>query len=380
MKKVGLITIHKVFNCGSSLQALATKKTVENLGFECSVIDYAYPNHYHKRVSKGLSPYYPNKFTFMERVRMHFFHKWTNHYQQKRDKLKNFNERYLSLTCPYPDRESLFNNKPDFDVYITGSDQVWNPRYLYEDTTFYLPFISNKPKIAFSASFGVTSLTEEYSQIIRPLLQQYDYISTRELSGVEIINKIVGRNAICTCDPTLLLNLTEWLEYTNKDPLIKGKYILCYILTYTSDPYPYILNLIKQIKRLTGYKIVIIDDNGRYWFRQGYKGMHSVGPEDFINLFAYASFVITTSFHGTAFALNFNKDFYSVVSPSSNDERQSSLLKNVGAFDRLVKYGDPLPLKDTIFIKNWDSINREIEVIRHYSLDYIEAALNNVLK
>ena len=377
MKTVGIITIHGINNFGSLLQSYATQKIVERLGYKPQIINYTYPNEYHLNEIKNKSPYASFNPTFWERIRMGIYNRTIAKKERKtkRELFKRSQKELLHLTKEYPNQQSLKDNPPVFDIYLTGSDQVWNPRYMYSDCTFLLDFITNVPKIAFSASFGSTNIQEEYKNLYRPLLNEYCSISLREKSGVGLVKDICAKDSVCTCDPTLLLTGEEWTEVFNEAPLIKGEYILCYILTYTANPYPYASRFIKHIQKHLKKKVVILDENGMYWMDFRYKSFQCYGPRDIINLFQNASFIISSSFHGAAFSVNFKKDFYSLFPPGVQDERQESLLKIIGAEDRFIRVGDQFPSPNSFQIQHWDRISANLDGYRQESINYLSNAL-----
>ena len=379
MKSIGLITIHGINNFGSLFQAYATQTMVERLGYSCEIINYKYPNSYHIQRAREKSLYASVKLTFTQRVRMHFYHKYFEKKvnKQKHNLYNQVREKLLKVSRVYENMKSLVNDPPKYNIYLTGSDQVWNPRYLYEDTTFLLSFVNSPNKIAFSASFGATEIDVLHQKIMKPLLLEYKKISTRENSGVRLVQEICGKDAICTCDPTLLLSGEDWNKVFDEEPLVKGDYILCYILTYTANPYPYAYQFVKHIKKTLGMKVVFIDDEGLYWCDFRNKSLRVYGPDDIINLFEHASFIISSSFHGAAFSINFKKDFYSIFPYGVKDERQESLLKIVGAEDRLIRVGDPFPTKDDIRIKKWDNINMRLQEYVSRSIEYLRDSLSS---
>lgn len=383
MKKVGLITIHGICNFGSVFQTYALQKKVESFGYDCEVINYKYPNEYHKSKYIGKNPYAnvnKVKETYFDIWRKRFYYrlKLAERYSQKMvQKYKYFVDTFLKTSSEYPTMESLVDCDGKYDIYLTGSDQVWNPRYLYEDVTYLLPFTESKNKIAFSASFGTSDISDEYKDLYRPLLSQYKHISTREQSGTILLNDICSKPAQCTCDPTLLLNGDEWRKLIIGKPLVRGKFILCYVLKYTSDPYPYASDLIEYIRKQLGYKVVCIDDPDKYWLHPRFINKNGCGPLDLLNLFENASFIISSSFHGAAFSINLKKDFYSILPPNINDERQESFLKKVGAEDRIIRVGDPMPNPNELRVKNWDEISNKLNDFRKESLTYLENALND---
>lgn len=382
MKTVGIATIHAINNFGSLLQAFATQVVVERIGYKTSIINYKYPNEYHLSEYKKKSPYAICKQNFAMRLKLALYARtcMKRNAQRKQMLFQRERERLLVETSLYSTMQSLRDCPPKFDIYLTGSDQVWNPRYMCGDNTYFLDFIKDVPKIAFSASFGTTSLTEEEKGYIRPLLNQYSSISLREQSGVTMVEDICGKESQCTCDPTLLLTGEEWGNIFDDEPIIKGDYILCYILTYTANPYPYATKLIKHIQKHLNKKVVILDETGRYWLDFKYQSFRSYGPREIINLFKNASFIISSSFHGAAFSVNFQKDFYSLFPKGVKDERQESLLKLIGAENRFIHVGDPLPSPSTLKIQNWESISEKLNTYRQHSINYLTSALANAAK
>lgn len=382
MKTVGITTIHGINNFGSLLQTYATQCIIERLGYQPTIINYRYPNEYHLELNRQHNPYATYKAPFRMRLRRALYCRLLSaKVNQKKDILfKKEQKALLTLTEQYEDQESLRKNPPKFDIYLTGSDQVWNPRYMYDDCTYMLDFIHNVPKVAFSASFGTTDLDDEHKRIYRPLLEEYSSISLREQSGVGIVKDICGKDAECTCDPTLLLNGEEWSQVFNDEPIIKEEYILCYVLTYTANPYPYATTFIKHIQKHLKKRVVMLDETGLYWMDPTCKSYQCYGPRDIINLFQNASFIISSSFHGVAFSINFKKNFYSLFLRGVKDERQESLLKIVGAEDRFICVGDLLPEPSTFDIKDWDGITEKLNEYRRKSKNYLSKALDEASK
>lgn len=378
IKTVGIITIHKICNFGSLLQAFATQRIVERLGYKPQIINYKYPNEYHTAENLKHSPYADLYLPLGARLRLAIYNRLiAKKNNAKKNKLfDEVQKKLLYQTIEYKNSAALRQNPPKFDIYLTGSDQVWNPRYMYEDCTYLLDFVHGVPKVAYSASFGTNRLEQKYKILYSPLLNEYMSISIRETSGIRLINELYNKKAECTCDPTLLLTGNEWRDIFNDRPLIKGEYILCYVLTYSTNPYPYASSFIKYIQRNLNRKVVVLDEIGMYWMDGRYKSYRCYGPIEVINLFRYASFIITSSFHGVAFSINFNKDFYSIVN-DTEDERQVNLLKIVGVEDRIIRVGSPLPKLSSFKIKEWDDINSKLDDFRKHSLHYLSEALNH---
>ena len=200
--------------------------------------------------------------------------------------------------------------------------QIWNPTCIKGDGVFLLDFVTNgKRRISYASSFAQAKLEEKFRKDMADSLRGFFSIAVRESNGVKIVKKLIGKDVPITLDPTLLLRKDDYGPLIKQSSLhIQKPYMLVYILQYAYDPYPYALDF--SAKQHLGIKDMI--------------HLHdAVGPAEFLSLFANASFVITTSFHGTAFALNFGVPFYSLLNDkSSSDDRMGNLLRLCGMEDR----------------------------------------------
>ncbi len=330
--KIGIITMHKVLNYGSALQAYALQKIVSDAGYEVELIDYIFPN---KKGKKSIVSIIKKIFLYI------LFGVSTGKKQKK------FNHFYDEFYCcskqVYYSPQDLAKCPPIYDVYITGSDQVWNPIHIKNDNSFLLDFVPDvAAKISYASSFSTKDIDDTLLPRYAKYLSRYKCLSVREQSGADLVCKIISKRADIVCDPTLLLNKENWKTLISKQkPLIKKPYILAYILRYAYDPYPEINKILSDIQRLfSGMHIVFLDWSFVNSFRKGASVMKNAGPVDFINLVSNASFIVTTSFHGTAFAINLEIPFYSVVSKYNKDTRMTDLLDVVGAQDRAICYDD----------------------------------------
>lgn len=340
-KTVAIITMHRVFNYGSILQAVALSNFLKTNRYNPLVVDYKFPNDYHSSIAsrKAVDP------------TISWFRQHINGLCNRviksdvEHKIKGFTDylNQLSLTQSYNNEEELIKSPVKADIYLTGSDQVWNPRYVGKDLSFLLSWVPKKlgrRKVSYGASFGAKQLDHEHVAYIEPLLKDYDAISTREEN--EILPSIGLKNNV-VLDPIFLLNREEWSKSINASPIVKGEYILCYIIGYSYNPFPYADKVIKHIKKKKGYKVIMVPGEPLNILR-GYKIMNDCTPTEILNLFYNASYIITSSFHGTAFAINFGIPFTTIVDDESdNDNRQESLIKRVGLGTQgILKKGTPI--------------------------------------
>ena len=389
MKSVGIVTMHKVLNYGSALQAYALQRKIDELGFKATIIDYLYPNKFHCERQK--IPYYPKKSmarfaamallgVLVKLLRISSRQKKANaaikrFFQQRA--FRSFYQKYFNLSREYASAESLGQIHEKFDIYMTGSDQVWNPQYMVGDTNFLLGFAPrNALKCSYAASFSGKDVSDEMQPLYRKFLEQYQFISVREKSASNVVEKLIGKAPEVVCDPTLLLNRDEWTRLCVDRPLVNGKYLLVYILHYSFDPYPSILSLVDMLARERNLKVVVL-----HGLKDGYSiensiSFDSIGPLEFLRLFRDASLVVTTSFHGTAFALNFARDFYSVIKrKDGSDNRIADFLSVCGAEHHLVEMNDLENLQES----SVTAIESEkLMEFRDRSIAYLREKLMNV--
>lgn len=377
MKSVGIITMHKVWNAGSALQAYALQRVIEDLGYDAQLIDYEYPNIEHRAFANNVKDV--NSLNLWGAMKLLIQKIKARFLKSKHNELySSFYNKYFHCTnIAYNSRRSLFDNVPEFDIYVTGSDQVWNPQYIGFDTSYLLDFIpDNAVRISYAASFSNNSIPSYMEGDYARCLSKYKAISVREESGKQLVHKLIGKDATVCCDPTLLLNKEQWSMLAADSSLrIKKKFILIYIMGYAYDPYPGIYKHINEVVKLLKLPVIFYNSRrGKYKPPFGEICINECGPADFLWLFKNASFVITDSFHGTAFSLNFQKPFISVIKEIENaDSRVYNLLVSAGATDRAVVCGEDFELKEAIIKEPSTS---KLEELREGSLAYLRTHLN----
>lgn len=382
-KKVGLITIQSA-NYGSYLQMFALYTIINKLGYNCTIINYQYPTEYHKRNAIGneyqvsqnlLNPFViVRKLTSLYKHIVRYFLKKKYPPNQLAQIFSDFN-RLCHFTDIQYNKDTILKDPPQFDIYMTGSDQVWNPRYYHRDYSFLLNFTKdNQKRVSYASSFGSKQILEYYKKDYARLLLRYDHVSTRERSGVVLYEQLTGKKADYCLDPTMLFTANEWKSYSSSIIKSQEKYILCYIQSYAFNPYPYIDRLIKRVKKLTGYKVKIITQDV-YEKIKGYEIQYNVGPEEFIDLYYNSSFVIACSFHAIAFSIIMRKPFFTVINDKpTNDDRQTNIISEFGLEKRCYKKGDKLPEACDLPL-DYSKIEVKIDQLRNFSLQYLKKVL-----
>lgn len=369
MKKIGIITKHKIFNYGSFFQAYATQKIIENFGYEVSIIDYIYPNkdHNHSVSIKNRILNYGNSI-FKKILPGRPFDVWKFRHESCQNK-------YYKLTNTYVNQNSIMMNPPDFDVYVSGSDQIWRPDFTKGDSVFFCDFAPlNKKRISFASSFGVTEIPEEFKESYKKMLSKFDFLSVRESDGVEIIRDLINCDAKLVLDPTLILD-KHFYDEMLVSPKIDKPYILC----YGTSNNKYMERLAKYIQKHTKYEIIRINGKSYDYFSRKIKYVLDAGPLEWLGLFSNASFILAQSFHATAFSIIFEKPFLSIIRGESNhDSRQLNLLKLLEITDKAIVSGETFPdLGNIDFNGNYEHVNELLQKERMNSIEYLKRALKN---
>lgn len=309
-KKVGIITIHDADNYGSVLQAFATQEVIEKLGYDASIIDHTckkISNEYGiKRIlsQKNIKSLIETiiRMTILCRARMKF---------------KKFRKNYYKVQ----DEKSVIDSQDEFCKFVVGSDQVWNDKITGFDKAYFLDFVNdNKKKVSYASSFGLTKLNEEKIEEYKKQLMDFEHIAVREEQAVTLVKELTGREVKTVLDPTLLISKKEWEERIPKAKVAEH-YILCYQIAYSQS----LVDFAQDLAKKTNKKVISIQGSMRHKFNAEY--IWNAGPLEFVNLFLNADYIVTNSFHGTAFSINFNKNFFTEMLPSF--EKTSSRLESI---------------------------------------------------
>ncbi len=356
--RIGLITIYQVPNYGSVLQAFATQCVLEQLGCECSIINYRYPNEWHWNHGA------PKPQSLKLLVRKIFP-------KTKCKVLEEFRREFLNLTRRFYNYQDLIEaDWCKYDAFVVGSDQVWNARFVHGDSVFMLSFVpENKPRYSLASSFASKTLPEQFRVKYKNELMKFSALSVREQNGVCIINKEldINKNIKVILDPTLLLSRVDWLKAIPRASSRKNKkYILFYMLTYASNPRPYIYEVARFYQKKMNCDVIALAGYTKPENTDGLVMTNrcSATIPEFIDLFANSELVITNSFHGTAFALNFGRPLISIVPTEDGDDRQTTLLGSLNCEHLAIRVGT-----DVLSIRPYYDFNEEQDLLNNIRAD-----------
>lgn len=322
-QRAAIVTFQSAYNYGAVLQAYALQEYLnENfcdtcvLNYHCAMIDKTYA-----RPSVSDFARNPKKSVFLLLQSVL--------YRKKNAKIDQFRHEHLKLTKRYY-LSNIQDANSEAQVFITGSDQVWNRSLIGDDTTFFLDFVTpEKRTCSYAASIGLSSIPDEFVEQYKKAISHVQKVSVRETEGLQTLRDIGISCAEVMPDPTLLLPKDRWESLLIK-PKSKGKYILVYKITRADR----LLAFAKDLSKKTGLPIIYVPNN----LESGVVGKTKldVGPTEWLGYIYNAEYVVTNSFHGTVFSILFGKKFFLEVSRKVNwaPGRLLTLLSLFGLEDR----------------------------------------------
>lgn len=376
MKKelvIKTITCHNVYNYGATLQAYALQTYLQSLGNEVEIIDYA--PRYHSWSCWNIPENSTVYKLASKNMFIHFLyacHRWIKHKREtnliREKKFDEFDKKYLRLTTKhYINYEQLKQDPPKADIYIAGSDQIWNPvGGTGLDPAFYLNFgEAGIHRISYAASFGVSILNEHQKDIIKNYLSGMDHISVRESTGLNILKSLNINSGVQVLDPVFLLDKATWLQLIGgTKKVVEGSYVLIYDF-FQDDPN--IQQLAFEFKSMTGFNIVSVNNSGKLPYAD--INISDASPLEFLSLINNANVVISNSFHATAFSIILNKEFY--VYPVIRHKNQSRMIDLLNQFQLSDRYNTS-KIQSNI---NWEKIYDLYMVKRQIGRDFLLNAI-----
>ena len=372
-KNIAIVTWLGNGNYGTSLQSFALHKKLQVLGYNVCFLKYVQSSFNYKNFIKFV----------LSKIRIDSDN-WKSLIfrplvSAKQAKLSRFISENYNIHKPINTKRELQKLLAETDVFVTGSDQIWNTKYHF-DPFFFLEFAGNSKRIAYASSIGLQDFPEEHKAKLKTLLASFSHIGLRETTAVNAVSNLLKRDdVIQVLDPTFLLDSQEW-TYVSASAMIEcevpKKFIFCYLIG-NNEEYK---EQLKKVMKYTGIKDVVIipaAENMDFCV-EGALVYHDAGPLEFIKLIKESLFVCTDSFHATALSLNFNKNFvefmrFKDADNASQNSRIYDVLSHYDLMDRI--YSD----KTTEWSRNIDFTysNKQLEEDRKKSLDYLVNAIEN---
>lgn len=368
--KVGIITFHNSYNCGSMLQAYAMQVYLKKIGVNSEIIDFS------NEGQKELYSIFFKKINVKNCIKnaVLLFH--SREIAKNYKRFEEFKRNYFILSKENHTKMQQLSDEGYFAV-IAGSDQIWNVTIEDGDKAYFLPWVKTAKKIAYAPSFGARKILAhaDNPNEYRSYLQSFDFLSIREDNGKRWIEDMVDEDVPVTLDPTLLLDESDYVPIINTEIKFPPRYIF-----YYSPGYSMAINkLVKKISQK--YKLPVIAFNSKSFYLRGmnfssFKLPKFEDPTVYLGLIKNATLVITTSFHGTVFSTIFKKNYWTVKNGEMfrDDDRILSLSKRLDLQDRFISVEFDSEF-DYLQPKNYEQYNDRLQVERNYSTNYLAKAL-----
>lgn len=366
-QRIGILTFHNSYNCGSMLQTYALQKKLKKMNLDSEIIDFA--NDGQRRVYSIFS----QEKNLKSKVKnfIIFFHKKQiekNNLSYELFKKENF---ILSKNT-YSECEELDDTA--YKIIITGSDQVWNITIEDGDDAYFLPWVKKAKKVAYAPSFGAKNIMINTNELekYRVMLKDFSNLSIREQNGKKWIKELIEREIPVLLDPTLLLSSDDYEEILDHNIRLPEKYIFYYSPGFNKN----INKLVKKISKKYNLPVICFNAKNFYIKMMNFSSFqlpHLENPSIYLTLIKNASLVITTSFHGTIFSTIFKKNFWTIKNGEMfrDDDRVKTLMQTLSLEDRLISIEFDQEF-DYLQTKNYDTFNEKLEKEKIVSIRYLE--------
>ncbi|WP_313467720.1 polysaccharide pyruvyl transferase family protein [Streptococcus parasuis] len=378
MKKVGIITFHNSYNCGSMLETYAMQTILEKHGLNSEIVNFSsdgqkelYSIYFKKNTLKNIVK---NSLLFLQRNRLK-----NNNAQYEAFKQKNFK---LSKTYNSGD----FIDETPYSVVVAGSDQIWNVTIKDADDAYFLNWVEVARKVAYAPSFGAKKISDYAPdvQLYRNFLNDFDALSIRENNGQKWVKELINKDVDVLLDPTLLLEKEDYDLIAADDVKVDEDYIFFYSPSFDTE----ICDYVRKIADKHNLKVITWSTKSyttKFVKKYGFELPSYESPAAYLTLIKNAKLIITTSYHGTIFSTIYRKNFITVKNGEmyGDDDRVITLLNQLGMMDRLIPFNfDPNfnYLSDVDYSQYDVKLNpqkiKSIEYIKENIVEYYKNGIN----
>lgn len=332
-KKIGILTFHNSYNCGSMLESYAMQVVVNRISNNAEIINFSndgqkklysvfFENNSAKNIIKNMI-LLPHKSKIL----------------YNNEKYEEFKKKYFKLSKFYSNIAELEDN--DYISVIAGSDQIWNITIADSDDAYFLPWVKHAKKIAYAPSFGARSIAKYASNKdkYKKMINNFDALSIRENNGKRWIKELCNKDVEVLLDPTLLLEMEDYEKLEFKDFIIKDKYIFFYSPSFDRK-------MCKYVKKIADkYNLKVITWSAKSYYLKmikhfGFQLPEFENPSMYLSLIKNAELILTTSYHGTIFSTIYRKNFIVIKNGGmyGDDDRVRTLLEQMRMEDRLLPF------------------------------------------
>ena len=346
--KTAIVTLVGDFNYGNRLQNYALQEILKSMGANVTTIDNP-PSSLMNRIKERLFERINGKWRIKSKADL-----------MREKNLRRFTHKYISMSP-----SSCISE--DYDYFIVGSDQVWNPSFWGTNTECYsarrylLRDVSPQKRISYAASFGVEELNDLWTPVFQKELSIFKAISVREASGVDMIRNTCGRDAALVLDPTLVLPREKWTQLAVK--VQEQPYILLFHLGNMSEQQQ---EYIERLAREHNYKVIDMTNKKDPYYQ--------CSPEEFLGLIKNARMVFTDSFHATVFSIIFHTPFLSLSRSQKNYCKMSSRLETLLSVVQMEDRFNNMDIKDP-FACSFEGVDELIDARKYDCTKYLRNAL-----
>lgn len=343
--KIAIVTIYDFFNHGNRLQNYALEQTMKSLGHDVYTLAVT-PKNFYKYVMPlaNIVPFVP----VVKRMK---------------NSRKNTKQMMNVKIIDFYSHKKMMKIGEEYDAFVIGSDQVWNPRYIANKEISFLKFANEKKCLAYAPSFGIESVPKKLEKDFCEGLSHIRYLSVRENEGAKIIKDLTGKNAPVLVDPTMLVSKESWIEnFSEKVDSKPEKYILTYFLCPKKEYKEKVATIAKE----NNLKVVNVNKSFDKFFK--------VNPREFIDLMVNAELVCTNSFHGHALSIILERPFVSFTSFKNTKSRINTLLKTMKLENRNYK----ILSSEDFFVADFSYSRDRIAEEKKKSLEFLTNALKDI--
>jgi len=361
MKRIGIMTFLHNDNYGSTLQAWALQKAVSEMGHQAEHIDYK-PSQAEKIRNLLLSGNSPK--LILEGLRKRAVKAVNQGARSKSASFGPFYEQNMRLSPLCADHAALKKQARQYDLLLSGSDQIWSPVWL--NPAYFLNFAGRKPKVAYAPSLGVSRMpNQRKARRIAGLIRSYSAVSVREQEGARLLEPILGRVPPVMPDPVVLQTRESWQALAQR-PGRKHPYLLCYFI----GDAPSYWERVALLAQKTGLrvKVIPVTENA---YHQPYDLADGLSPQEWLGWLDEAAYICTDSFHGATFASILQRPFsvfrrYKEDDPESKNSRIDNLMRELG----LDTEGEDIP---------WEQVTSRLASMRQRGLEWLSTAIDRTL-